>query len=139
MKHKWVWSYIYLKHSHDYIGSKYIWVHESNSLHKWVWSYIYLKHSHDYIGSKYIWVHESNSLGSGFFSEIPFLAFLALHSKRKRCGQVGPSPCYSQSEVIYAYQVLYLLLQGFFWPNTYLAISHYHGNHFQLDQNLSSH
>ena len=59
--------------------------------------YMYLKHSPDYIDSKYIRVHGSNSLGSGVFTEIPFLAFLVLHRERKRCGQVGPSPCYSQS------------------------------------------
>ena len=62
--------------------------------------YMYLKHSPDYIDSKYIWVH---GLGSSIFSDIPFLAFLALH--RKRCGQVEPCPCYSQSEVLYAYQL----------------------------------
>ena len=48
----------------------------------------------------------SNSLGSSVFAEIPFLAFLALHRERKRCGQVGPSPYYSESEVVYAYLVL---------------------------------
>ena len=42
----------------------------------------------------------SNSLGSSILADIPFLAFLALHRERKRCGQVGPSPCYSQSEVV---------------------------------------
>ena len=67
--------------------------------------YMYLKHSPDYINSKYIWVHVSNSIGSSVFAKIPFLA---LHRERKRCGQVGPSPCYSQSEVVYAYQVLEL-------------------------------
>ena len=41
--------------------------------------YMYLKHSPDYIDSKYIWVHGSNSLGSSAFAEIPFLEFLALH------------------------------------------------------------
>ena len=40
--------------------------------------YMYLKHSPDYIDSKYIWVHGSNSLGSSVFVEIPFLVFLAL-------------------------------------------------------------
>ena len=53
--------------------------------------YRYLKHSPDYIDSKYIWVHGSNSLGSSVFAEIPFLAFLALHREKKRCGQVGTS------------------------------------------------
>ena len=67
---------------------------------------MYLKHSSDYIDSKYIWVHWSNSLGSSVFVEIPFLPLLALHRERKRCGQVEPSPRYSQSEVVYAYQVL---------------------------------
>ena len=48
--------------------------------------YMYLKHSLDYIVSKYIWFHGSNSLGSIVFAEIPFLAFLSLHRERKRCG-----------------------------------------------------
>ena len=67
--------------------------------------YMYLTHSPDYIDFRYMgsW---SNSLGSSVFAEIPFLALLALHRERKRCGQVGPSPCYSQSEFVYAYQVL---------------------------------
>ena len=60
--------------------------------------FMYLKHS---IDSNYIWVHGSNSLGSSVFAEIQFLAFLALHRERKRCGQVEPSPCYSQSQVVY--------------------------------------
>ena len=70
--------------------------------------YMYLKHSTDYIDSKYIWVHGSNSLWGegGFGAEIPFLAFFTLHRERKRCSQVGSSPYYSQSEVVYAYQVL---------------------------------
>ena len=52
------------------------------------------------------WIHGSNSQGSSVFAEIPFLAFLALHRESKRCGQVGLSPCYSQSKVIHSYQVL---------------------------------
>ena len=68
--------------------------------------YMYLKHSTDYIDSKYMWVHGCNSLGSSVFAEIPFLPFLALHMERKWCGQVEPGPCYSQSDVVYAYQVL---------------------------------
>ena len=68
--------------------------------------YMYLKHSPDYIDSKCIWVHGSNSLGSSVFAEIPFLAILALHRQRNRCGQVGPIPYYSESEVVHAYQVL---------------------------------
>ena len=68
--------------------------------------YMYLKHSPDYIDSKYMWVHESNSLGSSVSAERPFLAFLALHREKNMCGQVDYSPCYSQSEVVYAYKVL---------------------------------
>ena len=71
--------------------------------------YMYLKHPPDYIDSKYIHIYMgswSNSLGSRVFAYIPFLAFLALHWKRKRCGQVEPSPCYSQSEVAYTYKLL---------------------------------
>ena len=56
--------------------------------------YMYLKHSTDYIDSKYMWVHGSNFLGSSVSAETPFLAFLALHRERKRCGQVDSSPCY---------------------------------------------
>ena len=37
--------------------------------------YMYLKHSSDYIDSKYIWVHESNSIGSSVFAEISFWHF----------------------------------------------------------------
>ena len=71
--------------------------------------YMNLKHSPDFIDSKYIYILVcwSNSLGSSVYAEIPFLAFLALHRERKRCGQVGPSPCYFKSEFVYAYQVLY--------------------------------
>ena len=77
--------------------------------------YLYSKHSLGYIDSKYIWVHGSNSLGSSTSAEIPFLSYFSLHRERKRCGLVGPSPCYSQSEVVYAYQVLDLMLQRIFW------------------------
>ena len=34
--------------------------------------YMHLKHTPDYIDSKYIWIHESNSLGSSVLAEIPF-------------------------------------------------------------------
>ena len=71
--------------------------------------YMNLKHSPDYFDSKYIWIQVSNSQGSSvvYFADIPFLAFFALHSE-KRCGQVGTSQCYSESEVVYAYQDLNL-------------------------------
>ena len=59
--------------------------------------YIYFKNFPNYIDSKYIWVHGSNSLAASIFPDTPFLAILALHRKRKRWGLVGPSPCYSQS------------------------------------------
>ena len=68
--------------------------------------YMYLKYSPDYIDSKYIWFHWSNSLDLSVFAKISFLAFLALHRERKRCGQLKPSPCYLQSEDVCAYQVL---------------------------------
>ena len=45
--------------------------------------YMYLKHSPDYIDSKYIWVHGSNFLYSSVFAEIPILVFLALHREKK--------------------------------------------------------
>ena len=76
--------------------------------------YMYSKHSPDYIDSKYIYIHIymgslSNSLGSSvFFTDIPFLALIALHRERLRCGQEGHSPYHSQSEVVCAYQVLNL-------------------------------
>ena len=67
--------------------------------------YMYLKHS-PIILIPTIYGFMSNSQCSSVFVEIPFLAFLTLHRERKKCGQVGPSPCYSQSEVVYAYKVL---------------------------------
>ena len=42
-----------------------------------------------------------------FWGEVPFLtflAFLALYTKMNRCGQMGPTPCYSQSQVVPACQ-----------------------------------
>ena len=40
--------------------------------------YMYLKHSQDYIDSKYIYMGSwSNSLGSSVFADVPFLAFFA--------------------------------------------------------------
>ena len=93
--------------------------------------YMYSKHSPDYISSKCIWVHGSNSQGSSVFVEIPFLAFLALHRERKRCNQVGPSTCYSQSEVIYAYQSFISVGPRVFLVKiSFLASFFYHGNYF---------
>ena len=39
-------------------------------------------------------------LGHSAFLEVPFLPFLALHTKRKRCDHMGPTPCYLQSLVV---------------------------------------
>ena len=58
--------------------------------------FMYLKHSLNYIDSKYMWVHGSNSLGSSVSAEIPFFAFFSLHRERTRNGLVGPSPCSSK-------------------------------------------
>ena len=63
--------------------------------------YMHLRHFPDYIDSKYIYMGSwSDSLGSSVSADNPFWAYLALHRKRERCGQVGPSPCYSESEVV---------------------------------------
>ena len=43
-------------------------------------------------------------LAQSVFLEVSFLTFLALHTKRKRCGQVGSTPYYSQSQVVSACQ-----------------------------------
>ena len=57
------------------------------------------------------------SLGqSVIFLEIPLLAFLALHTKRKRCGYVGTTPCYSQSQVVSAW------LHFFFWKKDHFRL-----------------
>ena len=80
---------------------------------------MYLEYPPDYIDSKNIWVHGSNSLGQVFLLKYYFGIF-TLHRERVRCGQMGPSPCYSQSEVVYVYQVLDQLLQGFFWQKHHI-------------------
>ena len=36
--------------------------------------------------------------------KVLFLTFLALHTERKRCSQMGLTPCYSQSQVVTACQ-----------------------------------
>ena len=49
------------------------------------------------------------------FLEVPFVAFfLALYTERKRFGWMGPTPCYSQSQIMSACQVLGLYLLSFF-------------------------
>ena len=64
--------------------------------------YMYLKHSPEYIDFKYIWIHGSNSLGSSVFANTIFDITSLTQGKE----EVGPSPYYSESEVVYAYQVL---------------------------------
>ena len=73
-------------------------------------------------------VRRSNSLGPSIIQK--FLLFFlwhfsALHTNGKRCSQEGSRPCYSQSQVVHAYHVLSLSLQGLtkvpffgsFWPD----------------------
>ena len=38
------------------------------------------------------------------FLKVPFFTFLALHTKKKGCGQMGPTTCYSQSQTVSACQ-----------------------------------
>ena len=72
--------------------------------------------------SKYIWDCVSNSLGPSVIQKFHLGHSLALHTKRKRCGQLGPSPCHSLSQVVYAYQVLGMPLQGIVWPNLHFGL-----------------
>ena len=65
-----------------------------------------LKHSPEYIDFKYIWVHGSISLGSSVFTEIQFLAFLALHRKRRGVARWNPAHVTSELSCVYTYQVL---------------------------------
>ena len=63
-----------------------------------------------------------------FFLEVTFFTYLALLSNRKRCGQMGSTPCYSQSKVVFVCQSFRLVapffvpgkstLFGFFYFNT---------------------
>ena len=59
--------------------------------------------------------HESNSLGPSFIHKFFLWYFFPLHTNGKRCSQEGSHPCYSQSQVVYAYHILSLSLQGFVW------------------------
>ena len=43
--------------------------------------YMYLKHFPDYIDSKYIWVHGSNSLDSDVIADIPLVIFSLTQGK----------------------------------------------------------
>ena len=50
-----------------------------------------------------LWIQLSRSK---YFFKVPFLAFLVLHSKEEEVRSGGIAPCYSQSLVVYVYQVL---------------------------------
>ena len=49
-----------------------------------------------------------------YFLEALILAFLTLHTKKKRCGQMGPTPSYLRSQVVSVCQVLGLVAPLFF-------------------------
>ena len=66
--------------------------------------YMYLKHFPDYIDSKYISVQCLPPLVKCFCWYAIFGIFNLTQEKKVCPG--GPSPCYSQSEVVYAYHVL---------------------------------
>ena len=51
----------------------------------------------------------------GFLSNV--FGILALHTKRKRCGHMEPTPCCLQRQVVSVYQVLDLYLLFFFLAN----------------------
>ena len=55
------------------------------------------------------------TLRSKCYSEF-FCVTFSFYTYGKRCSQIGPCPGYSQSQVVYAYHVLGLLLQRFVWP-----------------------
>ena len=92
--------------------------------------FMYLNYFPDYMDSKYIWVHGFNSLGSCIFAEIPFLAFLVLHWERKRCGQVDPSTCYSQSGYICITNFRSVAPWVFLAKVPFSGFPCYHSNHF---------
>ena len=54
--------------------------------------YRYLKHSPDYIDSKYIWVHGFSSLGSNVFAEIPFFSIFSLTQGKEEVQPSGKQP-----------------------------------------------
>ena len=72
---------------------------------------------HTYFKPKYILkcVRTSQFFGSSVIQKYFFYHFFTLHTNGKWCNQEGFNPCYSQSQVVYAYHVLSLLLQGFVW------------------------
>ena len=52
---------------------------------------------------------KSNSFLTTFF-----LTILALNTKRKKCGQMGATPCYSESQVVLVCQSFRPVAQFFF-------------------------
>ena len=53
-------------------------------------------------------------LGQHDFLKVLFLTFLAKHTKRKKCGQMGPTPCYLQGQVVSACQSFRPVAPSFF-------------------------
>ena len=62
-----------------------------------------------------------NSLGPSLIQNFFFLALFALHTNEIRCNQEGFHPCYSQSQIVYAYHVLNLSLQGIVGQSTFFG------------------
>ena len=67
-------------------------------------------------------VRRSNSFSPSVIQYI-FLALFALHTNRKRCNQEGFRLCHSKRQVVFAYYVLSVFLQGF-------ILSKYHSGFF---------
>ena len=84
-----------------------------------------LTYKHKYLqAKKYILkcVRRSNSLGPSVIHKYFFSNLFALYTNGKKCSQKGSCPCYSQSQVVYAYHVLSLpihrsvhTISGLFW------------------------
>ena len=61
-------------------------------------------------------IRKFNSILQALFRNCFFLLHVfTSHTHGKRCSQQGFCPCYFQSQVVYAYHVLSLLLLGFVW------------------------
>ena len=66
-------------------------------------------------------VRRSNSLRPSVIHKKKFSNLFALYTNGKKCSQEGSRPCYSQSQVVYAYHVLSLSIHEFVVP--FLAFS----------------
>ena len=89
----------------------------------WLWCLDTHTYKHTY-EQKYVlkWVHGSNSLGPSIIQKKNFFwALFHIIHKWKRCSLEGFHLCYSQSQVVYAYDVLSLSLQIFFCQSSILA------------------